>query len=378
MRESLSVSDYPYYRYLGPDAMISNGVHLHTRDVVGLLKVSDDLYYIVHPKYDMAYEISGEDGDKAIAQSRPFTAKPDALFKPDFDFTPYEEKKKIAASPKPKPVPVKAEPITVDAPVDSPAPDPEPESPNGDETLESIRARRRRLQDMPVFGTKKALVYANANYPGGTPNNYAVQKIPRCGNVHLEVMGADDLIIGGRKIVLEGVSPPDYVLKDIQENVMPGIGLNVPLPFKRLYVGIVKQGNDVGGSHIMTYTVSGFLYGVISMSPKQLVELFGGYNSRSFGHAMTHELAHFVDHTMIRNVDRMRFEQAIRGKKIHPDSLNARTMKTVPTEHFATLAELMVWGDSMRNVYSLNGVEVVNKYFENRYIPQADIDSRKV
>lgn len=375
---SLVISDYPYYRYLGPDVAISNGVHLHTREVVGLLKVSNDLYYIAHPKYDMAYEISGDDGDKVVAQSRPFTAKPDALFKPDFDFTPYEEKKKIATAPKPKPVPVKAKPEQ-----EQPAPPAEPEdagmpTPDGSDTPESLRARARRLQDMPMFGDKKALVYANATYPGGTPNNYAVQKIPKCGNVHLEVLGADDLLIGGRRIHLEGVSPPDYVLKDIQENVMPGIGLNVPLPFKRLYVGIVKQGNDVGGSHIMTYTVSGFLYGVISMSPRQLVDLFGGYNSRSFGHAMTHELAHFVDHTMIRNVDRMKFEQAIRGKKIHPDSLDARTMKSVPTEHFATLAELMVWGDSMRNVYSLNGVEVVNKYFENRYIPQADIDSRKV
>lgn len=374
----MSIADYSYYRYLGPDAMISNGVHLHTREVVGLVKVSDDLYYIAHPKYDMAYAISGEDGDRVVSQSRPFTAKPDALFKPGFDFVPYEEKQK-AAAPKPKPVPVKAKPLQVEAPA------PEQDTPTdgpldqfGVDTPESLKAKQRRLMDMPQFGDMKALVYANANYPGGTPNNYAVQKLPRCGNVHLEVLGADELRIGGKKILLDGVSPPDYVLKDIQENVMPGIGLNVPLPFKRLYVGIVKQGNDVGGSHIATYTVSGFLYGVISMSPKQLVDLFGGYNSRSFGHAMTHELAHFVDHTMIRNVDRMKFDQAIRGKKIHPDSLNARTINTVPTEHFATLAELMVWGDSMRNVYTLNGVEVVNKYFENRYIPQADIDSRKV
>ncbi|QZE59723.1 hypothetical protein pEaSNUABM39_00143 [Erwinia phage pEa_SNUABM_39] len=328
MIEGLFIVDYSYFRYLGPDAMISNGVHMQTREVVGLLKVSDDLYYIAHPKYDMAYAISGEDGARIIENSRPFTAKPDALFKPGFDFTHYEEKKKEAApKPKPKPVPVKVQPEP-----EQPAPQADP-VPEGGGTPESLKARMRRLQDMPLFGTKKALVYANANYPGGTPNNYAVQKIPKCGNVHLEVLGADDLLIGGRKILLEGVSPPDYVLKDIQENVMPGIGLNVPLPFKRLYVGIVKQGNDVGGSHIMTYTVSGFLYGVISMSPKQLVELFGGYNSRSFGHAMTHELAHFVDHTMIRNVDRMKFEQAIRGKKIHPDSLDARTMKSVPTEH---------------------------------------------
>ena len=373
MPEGLAITDYSYYRYLGQAAMISNGVHMEPRGVIGLLKVNSDLYYIAHPKYDQAYAISGEDGDKLVENSRPFTAKPDALFKPGFDFTPYEEKQKKPEPPAPKP---KAKPVKLSKEPE-PAPEPAPESKEED-TPDSMKAAQRRVADMPDFGNFKPLQYASAIYPGGTPNNYATKPVKKCGRVHLEILGMDDLHVPGVTLEKNGVSPPDYVLKDIQENVMPGVGLNLELPFKRLYVGLLKANSDSGGSHIATYRVHGFLYGAISIHPAQLVQLLGGYNSLSMAHVITHELAHFVDHTMLRNVDRMKFEQAIRGKKIHPDSMNALTIKSVPAEHFATLAELMVWGYSLRNVYTLNGVEVVSKYFENRYIPQTDIDSRKI
>lgn len=375
MPEGLAIADYSYYRYLGQAAMISNGVHMEPREVIGLLKVSSDLYYIAHPKYDQAYAISGEDGDKLVANSRPFTAKPDALFKPGFDFTPYEEKQKKPEPPAPEP---KAKPVKLSKePEPEPTPDVAPEQ-SEEDTPDSLKAAQRRVADMPDFGNFKPLKYASAIYPGGTPNNYATKPVKKCGRVHLEILGMDDLRVPGVTLEKNGISPPDYVLKDIQENVMPGVGLNLELPFKRLYVGLLKANSDSGGSHIATYRVHGFLYGAISIHPAQLVQLLGGYNSLSMAHVITHELAHFVDHTMLRNVDRMKFEQAIRGKKIHPDSMNALTIKSVPAEHFATLAELMVWGYSLRNVYTLNGVEVVSKYFENRYIPQTDIDSRKI
>lgn len=375
MTEGLSIVDYSYYRYLGQDTMISNGVHMQPREVVGLLKVNSDLYYIAHPKNSMAYAISGTDGDMIVANSRPFTAKPDALFKPGFDFTPHEERnRKPSPPPVAKPVPQKSSPKA-----ETPAPV-MPADVLDDNEMDAAakKAAALRQQDMAPFGKMEPLIYASAIYPGGTPNNYAIKPVKKCGRVHLEVLGMDELQVPGARLDKNGISPPDYVLQDIQENVMKGVGLNLELPFKRLYVGIIKQGNEVGGSHIATYRVHGFLYGAISIHPQQLVQLLGGYNSLSMAHVITHELAHFVDHSMLRNVDRMKFEQAIRGKKIHPDSLKAQAISSVPAEHFATLAELMVWGYSLRNVYSLNGVEVVAKYFENRYIPQSDIDSRKI
>lgn len=376
---SLSISDYTYYRYLGESKLISNGIHLETREVVGLLQVSDDTCYIAHPKYPRAFSISGTDGDMIVASSRPFTAKPDALFKPDFNFEPYEEENKVEA-PKTKPVPTPVEKPSlpkskVNVPLDKLPPMPVA---GEDDTPDSMKARQAQRLGETDFGNLKPLRYAAAIYPGGTPNNYAIKPVSKCGKVHLEIKGMDELRVPGVTLEKNGISPPDYVLKDIQDNVMPGVGLNMPLPFDRLYVGILKANSDSGGSHIATYRVHGILYGAISIHPKQLVEMLGGYNSLSVAHVITHELAHYVDQTMLRNVDRMKFDNAIRGKKIHPDSLNARTISLVPEEHFATLAELMVWGYSLRNVYTLNGVEILEKYFENRYIPQSDIDSRKV
>lgn len=400
MAQGLSVEDYSYYRYLGSDTMISNGIRMQPREVVGLLQVNSDLYYIAHPKYDQAVSISGSDGDMLIKNSRPFTAKPNALFPGRFNFTPYEEEKRSAApaaDPVPEPEVVKPKPTPVRVQKVS-EPQPEPALPKApvlqrpsdtdmqptlpkemldDPNMDAAarKAAALRMMDLKAFGKLEPLIYANAIYPGGTANNYAIKPVPKCGKVHLEVMGIDALSVAGGTFVKRGVSPPEYVLKDIQENVMTGIGLNHTLPFKRLYVGITS---DTSGSHIVTYRVHGFIYGAISIHPAQLVKYFGGYNSLSMAHVITHELAHFVDDTMLRNVDRMKFDQAIRGKKLHPDSLNARTISSVPAEHFATLAELMVWGASLRNVYTLNGVEIVSKYFENRYIPQADIDSRKI
>ncbi len=366
----IDITDYTFYRYLGQDTMISNGVRMQPREVVGLLPVSDNIYYIAHPKYPGAVVISSDSGHMIVENSRPFTASPNALFDSSFSFQP-----EGAEAPQQKEEP-KPEPKSVPAPKSKPTPvAPEPVD---DKTSDAIKAEERRVTAMPDFGNFKPLKYASAIYPGGTPNNYAIKQVKKCGKVHLEVMGIDKMDVPGINFKKNGVSPPDYVLKDIQENVMPGIGLNLALPFKRLYVGVTKEGNEVGGSHISTYSVRGFLYGAISIHPKQLVELLGGYNSLSMAHVITRELAHFVDHSMLRNVDRMKFDQAIRGKKIHPDSLNARTISSVPAEHFATLAELMVWGYSLRNVYTLNGVEIVSKYFENRYIPQSDIDSRKI
>lgn len=394
----MDISDYSFYRYLGEAKMISNGVSMQPRDVYGLVEATSDTYYIAHPKYDNALAISASDGEMIKATSRPFTARPDSLFQ-NVDFTPYEEKKKsVAPAPKSEPDAPPPPPAPAPAPKPTPAPAPKPAMPilkrpdentmqptlppefDNDPEMDTAarRAAAARMMDMKPFGKIEPLIYANAIYPGGTANDYAVKPVTRCGKVHLEVLGMDEMRVPGVNLQKNGISPPDYVLKDIQENVMPGIGLNYELPFKRLYVGLLKANSDSGGSHIATYQVHGFLYGAISIHPNQLVQLLGGYNSLSMAHVITHELAHFVDHTMLRNVDRMKFDTAIRGKKIHPDSLDARTIKTVPAEHFATLAELMVWGYSLRNVYSLNGVEVVAKYFENRYIPQADIDSRKI
>lgn len=360
----MSIFDFKFRRYLGADVLRSNGVEVQPRDVVGLMPVNEGLAYIASTRYPVVDAIDGSMYDQIMESSRAFTADPGKLFG-DFDFTlPTEGGRKSGEVDKPQAKPVAAKPKPVKIKTE-----------NETREDEATRAARQYQQEnSPDFGKMRPLEYATPIYSGGSMANYSVKKLPRCGKVALEIRPISEL--QGKVAKLHGHDAPDYVMQDIQDNVMPALGLKIPLPFKRLYFGITSDLRD--GTHIVTYRVSGILYGAISVDPKQLIALMGGFNSASVAHATTHELAHFIDHTMIRNVDRMRFEQAIRGKKIHPDTLRPGAISTVPAEHFATLAELMVWGNSLRRVYTLNGIEIVEKYFENRYIPQADIDSKKI
>ena len=357
----MSVHDFKFRRYLGTQVLKSNGVEIQPRDVVGLLSVNEGLAYIASTRYPVVGQIDGQTYTTILDNSRNFTADPTNLFA-GFDFSLPNDK---SSAPRTKPA---AQPEIV----------PEVRKTNQDTSDPAVNAAREfQRQISQDFGKLRPLEYTQPVYGGGTANNYQVKKLPRCGHVVLEIKPVseirDKLLTGSR---LHAQDAPEYVMKDIQDNVMPSLGLKIPLPFKRLYVGLTNDARD--GTHIVTYRVSGILYGVIAIDPKQLITLFGGYNSTSVAHATTHELAHFVDNTMIKNVDRMRFEQAIKGKRIHPATLKSGAISSVPAEHFATLAELMVWGDSIRKVYTLNGIEIVAKYFENRYIPQSDIDTRKI
>lgn len=363
----MSIQDFKFRRYLGAETLRSNGVEIQPRDVVGLLSVNDGLAYIASARYPVVGAVDGSVYTTIVDNSRSFTADPSNLFK-NFDFTlPTEQ----AAKPAKK---------KVDITKHEPEPEivPEVRKENRDNSDPAANAAREfQRQISQDFGQLRPLEYSNPVYAGGSPGNYMTKKLARCGKITLEVMPVSairDRLPSEARIRAEDA--PDYVMQDIQNNVMPSLGLKIPLPFKRLYVGLTNGARD--GTHIATYRVSGILYGLIAIDPRQLTAFFGGFNSTSVAHATTHELAHFVDNTMIKNVDRMRFEQAIRGKKIHPDALKSGTISSVPAEHFATLAELMVWGDSLRKVYTLNGVEIVAKYFENRYIPQSDIDTRKI
>lgn len=358
----MSQFDFKFRRYLGASVLKSNGVEIQPRDVVGLLSVNDGLAYIASTRYPVVGTIDGDTYRTILDNSRDFTADPSALFK-GFDFTlPDDRSARTSKSPT-------AQPEIV--------PEVRKPSVNDDADPATRAAQEFQRQTSRDFGKLRPLEYARPVYSGGSPGNYLVKKLQPCGKISLEVKPVSEIkdkLPAGRQIHAQDA--PDYVMQDIQNNVMPSLGLLLPLPFKRLYVGLTNDARD--GTHIVTYLVSGIMYGVIAIDPKQMVALFGGYNSMSVAHATTHELAHFVDHTMIKNVDRMRFQQAIKGKKIHPDTLKSGAISSVPAEHFATLAELMVWGDSIRKVYTLNGVEIVAKYFKNRYIPQSDIDTRKI
>lgn len=213
---------------------------------------------------------------------------------------------------------------------------------------------------------KKDIRFNSGILMGGTASNYKAVKLTPFGGISLKV----DSILDNPKYRPTGVtvSPaPDYVMKDFVDNVSHALGLKVPLPFQRLAFGYTNE-----GTMIVTRVIQAQMYGIILVDGKQIERLMGGFNSRTMAQAITHELAHFIDNTMLRNVERMKWQAALRGKNLHPDqgSMGARTTSL---EHFATLAELMVWGNSLRRVYNLNGIDIVSKYFLNRYISEETI-----
>lgn len=366
------IEDYKFYRYLGTTAISSNGVTIKPRDVVGLI-ITSSVAYAALPSLENVVAIDVEVANAIVEEGREFTANPAKLFSENFNFNvPNAGNAPVKPVPKPLSAPT-AYPSKVNAEPKETVRDVPPET---EEVSNTKRAQELQDRDNVSYKDLKPLKYSNTVYTGGTQKNYATQKLEKCGKVHLEVQNYSDFVAATRSNSLNVMDCQPYVMADIQSNVMPAIGLKVPLPFKRLYVGI---GTQADGCYISTTRTKGVLYGVIVIDPKQIIRLLGGFNSKSVAHVITHELAHFIDHTMIRNLDRLKFQKAIAGKDIHPIRNNGGGGKNnTAMEHFATLAELMVWGDSLRKVYVLNGIEVVEKYFVNRFIPESDIESRKI
>lgn len=396
---------FEYRRYLGKPTTVA-GHDIKERTVFGFAPSS-----FVLPGVGAPISATEEDIEKLTRQSRPFKADPATLF----NFKVEEAPVKVA---KPKPVPaVKPkkvmgaeilEPgtnggmptIKVDGKIFRPTPggltiedapdevpvEPEVKPDREDETYQTEKhgdmlaeeydnevpdsVRSRIEKELNHNYSKPAIRFNSGIMMGGSANNYKAIKLTPFGGTALEV----ESISSNPKYRLSDVptvDAPDYVFRDFKDNVAHALGLQVELPFQRLAFGLTNQ-----GTMIATRRISGLLYGIILVDGKQLERLMGGFNSRTMAQAITHELAHFIDNTMLRNVERMKWQAALRGKQLHPDQASMGA-KTTDQEHFATLAELMVWGNSLRRVYNLNGFEIVNRYFKNRFIPESMIDEQK-
>lgn len=179
-------------------------------------------------------------------------------------------------------------------------------------------------------------------------------------------------IVAKYNINLSGIGPmsdEDALL--LQEEVLPRLGLRKGLPDRRVYLAQ----SHTESTCIYHLQGSGNGYGLVIINPDQLNRILGGYNTYALGQALTHELAHYIDTSVVRNTARVEFDRAMRvsrGKLLHPDQ-GADPYK-FSKEQFAMLAEAMVWGHTVRGLYSLNGIDVVGRYFYNNWIPEDAIE----
>lgn len=357
----MSLMSFTFYRYVGTGLTVHD-ISIQHKDVVGLLMVSSDLFLLLTPEMQYALTVDVGHAEAIRTSSRAFHADPKKLF------SKFKGLEIVAESVQPT--------FTSDDPRSNPTapastiPVKKTKESDDPAVLDGSVEYGTRQFNIPEYKNLNPLEYVKGAALGGSSiMDYKIIELAPCGTAHIELRTAKDLkgraasAFAGRAI--EEV--PDHILQDFVTNIIPALGSKVELPFKRLYLSIDNKED----THILTSTIAGVMYGKIHISPNQLVSLYGGFNSRIVAQAMTHELAHFYDNTLMRNLDNILFKKAVQGVAIHPLADTGASV-TARKEHFATLAELMVWGSAARGVYCLNGMEIVEKYFENRYVTEKD------
>lgn len=85
---------------------------------------------------------------------------------------------------------------------------------------------------------------------------------------------------------------------------------------------------------------------------------------------ITHEYAHYAWHAgIVKQSDREIFRKKLAARRLHPDQFNhAGYNNPWYEEAWAVLAEYMVHGQSARGLASVEGWEIVAKYFDNNYL----------
>lgn len=128
---------------------------------------------------------------------------------------------------------------------------------------------------------------------------------------------------------------------------------------------------------VLTMPYGGQMLMIIIINSKQMVDLFGGYNTSAVLQALTHEFGHHLFHGYLKNVLRTRYDSEVKGKRLYPTSKNYGSAAQSASEQFAILAEYMVWGCSARNLYYSNGASVVSEFLSNNYMTDAMLNHKK-
>ena len=158
----------------------------------------------------------------------------------------------------------------------------------------------------------------------------------------------------------------EYILDDLKANSRC-LGLK-KMPVVGNFI-VVGGNNDKAQTCIMTVSSGGKKLGLVIVNFEQIRRIFGAVNTATVMQALTHEFAHYI-HKSLKNDALMDWKRAIAGKVLHPRT--GADAYSFETEQFAILAETMVWGNSVRGLYKANGIDVVERFFYNNYIPDED------
>lgn len=162
----------------------------------------------------------------------------------------------------------------------------------------------------------------------------------------------------------DSYSLPDDILNDLaQHSKCLGITYSiVPANF-------IVVGTNTGSTGIITLNSGGRMVSIVQINMEQIGKLFGACTTQAILHALTHEFAHYF-HRGLKGTAAREWRKATGGRTLHPTQ--GRGAYAFDTEQFAILAETMVWGDSVRGLYTCNGINVVERFFVNNFITAED------
>lgn len=213
-------------------------------------------------------------------------------------------------------------------------------------------------------------------YAGGSIGNYVPNKPMNQANgvaiPFTKVLENKNILANMNKIcvnVFKLSGPPKLlspeIFQDLEKN-SKHLGLLKPLPTRNL---LLLDGDAMGiDTKVMVTSFAGQAVALIIINSKQLVELFGGFNTCAVLQALTHEIGHYYEMSYIKNSDRLRFEKELGHKQLYPSTRFAGHAAANKSEQFAILAEYMVWGSCARAIYYTNGADTVQEYFANQYL----------
>lgn len=154
-----------------------------------------------------------------------------------------------------------------------------------------------------------------------------------------------------------GVRPcTDQRIIDLMSEIMPILGNRVPMQLQFLTWGI--------GNSTSMITYLGKAKQILSINPEQIKQIYGRCDVDTLGSAITHEMAHYVMHQIMKNSDLMKFKRQVASINLHSSQNNAAG-STYPFYHeqFAMLCEYGVWNTCARKLQSTRGWDIANKYF---------------
>lgn len=189
-------------------------------------------------------------------------------------------------------------------------------------------------------------------------------------DINVDIQPISDRLRTGKFAALDQVfAPSDATMNVVREKVLPYLGLLSDLPMRRLYYAESHKEPTC----LASLNIEGRSVGVIVVNLDS-AKRNGGYNSWNVGQSLTHEVAHYIYSSVMRNTTKAAFNEACRPKS--GAKINSRAGEdgySFNTEQFAVLAETLVWGSALRKLDCLNGIDQVRKYFVNNWIPEEDL-----